>query len=231
MDAPEAAETAAEAEETETPEAVAEGGEDAAPEEDPVDEAEAARLDDEAIFEQALGKDIRVFKENEMVEGTVVSVDIEGALVDIGFKSEALIPANELSIKKNVDPRDVVSVGELVEGVVLTREDENGRPILSKKRAQYKRAWSKVEEVHRDDKSVKGNRHRSGEGRPDRGHRPAGFPSGLPGGSAQGVQPSSVRRHRDRGQGHRVGPPAQQRGALPARLPGGGAGRGEGTPS
>ncbi len=168
IEAPEAAEAAAEPEEAEapqaaeesedadTPEASEESGEATASEGPTVDEAEASRLDDEAIFEQALGKDIRVFKENELVEGTVVSVDIEGALVDIGFKSEALIPANELSIKKNVDPRDVVSVGDQVEGVVLTREDENGRPILSKKRAQYKRAWSKVEEVHRESKSVKG---------------------------------------------------------------------------
>ncbi len=119
-------------------------------------EAEAESLDDEAIFEQALEQNIRVFKENEIVEGTVVSVDIEGALVDIGFKSEGLIPAVELSIRKNVDPRNVVSVGDQVEGVVLTREDENGRPILSKKRAQYKRAWNKVEAVHKDGKSVKG---------------------------------------------------------------------------
>lgn len=117
---------------------------------------DAQLLDDEAIFEQALGRNIRVFKENEMVEGTVVSVDIEGALVDIGFKSEGLIPAAELSIRKNVDPRKVVSVGDRVEGVVLTREDENGRPILSKKRAQYKRAWTKVESIHKEGKSVKG---------------------------------------------------------------------------
>ncbi len=122
---------------------------------DPSDD-EAGFLDDEAIFEQALERNIRVFKENEMVEGTVVSVDIEGALVDIGFKSEGLIPAVELSIRKNVDPRTVVSVGDRVEGVVLTREDENGRPILSKKRAQYKRAWSMVESVHKEGKSVKG---------------------------------------------------------------------------
>ena len=119
-------------------------------------EDEADLLDDKTMFEQALGRNIRVFKENELVEGTVVSVDIEGALVDIGFKSEALIPAAELSIRKNVDPRNIVSVGETVEGVVLTREDENGRPILSMKRAQYKRAWTKVEEVHKDGKSVKG---------------------------------------------------------------------------
>ena len=155
-DKAEAPQAPGEAEAADSPEAVGEGGEAAASEADPLDEAEASRLDDEAIFEQALGRDIRVFKENELVEGTVVSVDIEGALVDIGFKSEALIPANELSIKKNVDPRDVVSVGDQVEGVVLTREDENGRPILSKKRAQYKRAWTKVEEVHREGKSVKG---------------------------------------------------------------------------
>lgn len=152
----EVAQTAEDAAEADGPEATEESGEAAASEESPVDDAEAGRLDDEAIFEQALGRDIRVFKENELVEGTVVSVDIEGALVDIGFKSEALIPANELSIKKNVDPREVVSVGDEVEGVVLTREDENGRPILSKKRAQYKRAWRKVEEVHRESKSVKG---------------------------------------------------------------------------
>lgn len=117
---------------------------------------ETELMDDQAIFEEALGRDIRVFKENELVEGIVVSVDVEGALVDIGFKSEGLIPANELSIRKNVDPRNVVSVGDQVEGVVLTREDENGRPILSKKRAQYKRAWNKVEEIHKDGKSVKG---------------------------------------------------------------------------
>ena len=152
-DAPQAA---GDAEEGDGPEVSAEGGGEAPSEGAPVEEAEVDQLDDEAVFEQALGRDIRVFKENELVEGTVVSVDIEGALVDIGFKSEALIPANELSIKKNVDPREIVSVGDQVEGVVLTREDENGRPILSKKRAQYKRAWSKVEEVHRESKSVKG---------------------------------------------------------------------------
>lgn len=143
-------------EEVDAPDAAGDVEEESAAKEPAVDEAEASRLDDEAIFEEALGRDIRVFKENELVEGTVVSVDIEGALVDIGFKSEALIPAAELSIKKNVDPRAIVAVGDEVEGVVLTREDENGRPILSKKRAQYKRAWSKVEEVHREGKSVKG---------------------------------------------------------------------------
>ncbi len=153
---PEGPQAAGEAGETDVPDASEEDGEESVSEGSPVDEAEDSRLDDEAIFEQALGRDIRVFKEKELVEGTVVSVDIEGALVDIGFKSEALIPANELSIKKNVDPREIVSVGDEVEGVVLTREDENGRPILSKKRAQYKRAWSKVEEVHRESKSVKG---------------------------------------------------------------------------
>ncbi len=47
-------------------------------------------------------------------------------------------------------------MGDRVEGVVLTREDENGRPILSKKRAQYKRAWTRVEELHKAEKSVKG---------------------------------------------------------------------------
>src|SRR5205823_3670283 len=66
-------------------------------------------------------------------------------LVDIGYKSEGVIPAGELSIRKSVDPGDEVSLGEEVDALVLTKEDQDGRLILSKKRARFERAWRRIE--------------------------------------------------------------------------------------
>jgi small subunit ribosomal protein S1 len=98
-------------------------------------------------FEAAIAHTVVEFREGDIIEGTVVGVDADGALIDIGYKSEGLIPAAELSIRANVDPTTVVSVGEKVEALVLNKEDEEGRLILSKKRAQYERAWGNVQQV------------------------------------------------------------------------------------
>jgi len=67
----------------------------------------------------------------------------------VGYKTEGVIPARELSIKHDVDPNEVVSVGDEVEALVLTKEDKEGRLILSKKRAQYERAWGTIEALKR----------------------------------------------------------------------------------
>ncbi len=107
-------------------------------------------------FEAAIAHTVLEFKEGDIVEGTVVNVDAEGAMLDIGYKSEGLIPADELSIRKNVDPRTVVSVGDRVEALVLNKEDEEGRLILSKKRAQYERAWGRIQRLTDEGKTVKG---------------------------------------------------------------------------
>ena len=103
--------------------------------------------DIEDDFERAIEATVLEFKEGDILSGTVVSVDAEGAMVDIGFKSEGLIPARELSIRNNVDPADEVAVGERVEAVVLNMEDDEGRLILSKKRAMYERAWGQIQEI------------------------------------------------------------------------------------
>ncbi len=96
------------------------------------------------------------FEEGDIVTGTVVRVDKDEVLVDIGYKSEGVVPANELSIKKSVDPSDEVAVGDVIDALVLTKEDADGRLILSKKRARFERAWQRIEKAFEDGVPVEG---------------------------------------------------------------------------
>ena len=91
-----------------------------------------------------------------MVTGTVVRVDRDEVLLDIGYKSEGVIPSCELSIRNDVDLSEVVKVGDQVEALVLTKEDKDGRLVLSKKRAQYERAWGDIERAKEEDGVVSG---------------------------------------------------------------------------
>src|SRR5438876_10988028 len=90
---------------------------------------------------------IKPFNDGDIVEGTVVKVDRDEVLLDIGYKTEGVIPSRELSIKHDVDPHEVVKTGEHIEALVLQKEDKEGRLILSKKRAQYERAWGTLEKI------------------------------------------------------------------------------------
>jgi small subunit ribosomal protein S1 len=94
--------------------------------------------------------------DGQLVEGSVVKVDRDEVLLDIGYKSEGVIPSRELSIRNDVDPSEVVSIGERIEALVLQKEDKEGRLILSKKRAQYERAWGRIEEIKEAEGVVKG---------------------------------------------------------------------------
>ena len=107
-------------------------------------------------FLAAIDATIKYFNDGDIVEGTIVKVDRDEVLLDIGYKTEGVIPSRELSIKHDVDPNEVVSVGDEVEALVLTKEDKEGRLILSKKRAQYERAWGTIEELKEKDEAVKG---------------------------------------------------------------------------
>ncbi len=90
------------------------------------------------------------------MEGVIVKVDRDEVLLDIGYKSEGVIPSKELSIRHDVDPSEVVKVGDHIEALVLQTEDKEGRLILSKKRAQYERAWSRIEGIMRGGGTIKG---------------------------------------------------------------------------
>ena len=86
----------------------------------------------------------------------MVRIDQDEVLVDIGYKCEGVIPLNELSIRKSVDPHDEVELGEEVDALVLTKEDQDGRLILSKKRARFEKAWRKIEAAAESGEPVEG---------------------------------------------------------------------------
>jgi small subunit ribosomal protein S1 len=94
--------------------------------------------------------------EGEVVNGTVVRVDKDEVLVDIGYKSEGVIPVSELSIRRSVNPADEVSVGDEIAALVMTKEDAEGRLILSKKRARFEIAWKAIEQAHEQGEPVNG---------------------------------------------------------------------------
>jgi small subunit ribosomal protein S1 len=96
------------------------------------------------------------FEEGEVVTGRVVRIDKDEVLVDIGYKSEGVIPSGELSIRKSVDPHDEVQLGEEVDAIVLTKEDQDGRLIMSKKRARFEKAWRRIEAAAESGQPVEG---------------------------------------------------------------------------
>src|SRR3981081_3237155 len=94
--------------------------------------------------------------EGEVVPGPVVPVDKDEVLVDIGYKSEGVIPVSELSIRRSVNPADEVSIGDEIAALVMTKEDAEGRLILSKKRARFEIAWKAIEQAHEQGDPVTG---------------------------------------------------------------------------
>ena len=107
-------------------------------------------------FSAMIDSTISPFDEGDLVTGTIVKIDHDEVLLDIGFKSEGVIPVRELSIRKDVDPSEIVELNEQVEALVLQKEDKDGRLILSKKRAEYERAWISVEEKFNAGENVEG---------------------------------------------------------------------------
>ena len=107
-------------------------------------------------FSDAVDATIVAFDDGDIVSGKVVKIDSDEVLLDIGYKSEGVIPSRELSIRNDVDPGEVVQLDQELEALVLTKEDKDGRLILSKKRAQYERAWGTIEELKEKEGIVEG---------------------------------------------------------------------------
>ena len=139
------------------------GGE--APTEASTLEAELTEIDEAIVvlddlggqsFSDAVDATIVEFDDGDIVKGIVVKIDNDEVLLDIGYKSEGVIPSRELSIRNDVDPHEVVALEDEIEALVLTKEDKDGRLVLSKKRAQYERAWGTIEELKEKDEVVSG---------------------------------------------------------------------------
>ncbi len=112
-------------------------------------------LTDEQL-QAAYSASVVAIEEGTIISGKVVRIDTEEVMLDVGFKSEGVIPVRELSIRHDAVPSDIVEMGEEVEALVQKKEDSEGRLILSKKRAQYERAWGNVEQIRTEGGSVSG---------------------------------------------------------------------------
>jgi small subunit ribosomal protein S1 len=119
------------------------------------DVIELGDITDEA-FNDLIDDTITDFDEGDLVTGTVVKIEHDEVLLDIGFKSEGVVPLRELSIRKDADPSEIVSLDDTIEALVLQKEDKDGRLILSKKRAEYERAWIDVEQKFNANEAVVG---------------------------------------------------------------------------
>src|SRR5699024_5647222 len=104
----------------------------------------------------AVDATIKYFNDGDIVEGTVVKVDHDEGLLDIGYKTEGVIPSRELAIKHDVDPDEGVEVGDQIGGLVLTKDDKEGRRSLSAQRAQDERAWGAIGELQAKEEPVAG---------------------------------------------------------------------------
>ena len=137
-------------------------------------------IGDEQAFLEAVEQTIKVFNDGDLVSGQVVKIDHDEVLLDIGYKTEGVIPSRELSIKHDIDPSEVVELGSEVEALVLTKEDKEGRLILSKKRAQYERAWGDIEKVKEKRRRRYRYRYRGCQGWPHPRHWSAWLPARIP---------------------------------------------------
>lgn len=96
------------------------------------------------------------FNEGDILKGKVVKIDKDEVLIDIGYKSEGVIPINELSIRNNVRPEEVLTIDDVIDIMVMQKEDQDGRLVLSKKRAEVEQSFDKIEEIYKNGETVEG---------------------------------------------------------------------------
>lgn len=94
--------------------------------------------------------------DGDVVKGRVVKIDKDEVLVDVGFKSEGVIPRSELSIRNDVKPGDVLKVDDEIMIMVIQKEDQDGRLILSKKRAEVEQNFDRIEKIYENGDIVEG---------------------------------------------------------------------------
>ncbi len=105
--------------------------------------SQPATADLEAAGTQSLESPVNPLATGQIVEGLIVHIDEQGALVDVGTKSEGHIPAAELAGGMTDEGKALV-VGDRVAVYVVRPEDEDGNPVLSKKKADYERVWHRL---------------------------------------------------------------------------------------
>lgn len=95
------------------------------------------------------------FSPGDIVAGTVFSLEPRGALIDIGAKTAAYIPIQEMSINRIETPDEVLQSNETREFYILSDENEEGQLTLSIRRIEYMRAWERVRQLKAEDATVR----------------------------------------------------------------------------
>jgi small subunit ribosomal protein S1 len=121
-----------------------------------IEGSEGYLIEVDGVIQPNYDMTMTLFSEGDIVSGKVVRIDKDEVLVDIGYKSEGVIPVNELSIRKSVSTADEVELGEEIDALVMQKEDADGRLILSKKRARFEKAWKRIEAAFESGEPVTG---------------------------------------------------------------------------
>ena len=100
--------------------------------------------------------EVKAVRHGQIVKGTVVHVGQDEIMVDVGAKSEGIVPIRELSCCEVTSPEDIVKVGDEIEVYVLKAEDNEGKLILSKEKADAEKAWIKLEDALNNGEPVEG---------------------------------------------------------------------------
>ena len=94
------------------------------------------------------------FKPGDVVNGTVFALESKGAMIDIGAKTAAFMPLQEVSINRVEHLSDVLEPGEVREFFILSEENEDGQLTLSIRRIEYQRAWERVRQLQKEDATI-----------------------------------------------------------------------------
>ena len=105
-------------------------------------------------FASLLGKYDYNFKPGDLVKGTVFALEPKGAMIDIGAKTAAFMPMQEVSINRVEGLSDVLQPSESREFFIMTEENEDGQLALSIRRIEYQRAWERVRQLQKEDATI-----------------------------------------------------------------------------
>ncbi|MDR3116661.1 MAG: 30S ribosomal protein S1 [Bifidobacteriaceae bacterium] len=106
---------------------------------------------------EAVDNTISQFKNGDFLNGVVIRIGFDEVLLDVKYKTEGVIPIKELSVNPDVNPNELLKIGDKIETLVLEKEDEEGRLILSRKRAVYEHAWKDLETIKQKDEIISGD--------------------------------------------------------------------------
>ena len=105
-------------------------------------------------FASLLGKYDYNFKPGDLVKGTVFALEPKGAMIDIGAKTAAFMPMQEVSINRVEGLSDVLQPSESREFFIMSEENEDGQLALSIRRIEYQRAWERVRQLQKEDATI-----------------------------------------------------------------------------